>query len=817
MTRAVDFIPLLQTKEESSVTLTGEFAQLRPSNTQTVAFDRTRRELQDAGRDFNSDELNGTSYIDDFEGFENTFTLLQPGSWSLAAAPDSIGAIDNFGVVSGSRADSLRTNWRGNFAWYRINANMLREVPTIAYNGEAIKIYRIDEVFPNRDTSAEIDPTLETFDIYFNPQERGPYNYTRNLRGFLNDPKSAWGGMTQRLPEGFTDFSLKNIDFVEFVFRPFPERSGEDAGADATLLVDLGSISEDVLPDEKLNNEDGLSTVAISEAGILEWGRTPTGAQNSVVDIDDSSRRTEDLGLDGLASGSGDYPPYATEEFHFRDFLNSLDQNSNDPIYRAEVAKAFADPSGDDYHYFGNSQYFDNTTYFPNRATFQQHFSRYFAGHELNAFETQTKLANNTSVKRGNSRFPDSEDRNLNSTVDTDNSYYQYEIPLSKAKLDSLAAPDKIDDYIVGEVADADGNGTGWYQVRIPVQRYSRKVGDIQDFSLIEFLRIWTTGHEVPITMRFASLELVGSQWQKSDRIALEHDTPFDLASGDTRLTISSINNEENAETYQPPLAAVVSQSRLASGRVQNAREQSLVIRTENLQPGKQRAIFKTQNSGLDLLKYSNLRMFVHMHGQLADGTNLASLPQEEGRSKATLFVRLGSNETNDYYEYEQPLTPSLETSGSTEVLWQTNVDYEGIFRDLGSMNIRLSALNQLKVARDRIAFPTDSVFYNLQNGELATPDSPDASTFAPPGTRLGIRGTPSLGKVNSIVIGVRNTADSTDVGFESVLEDITVWINELRVSGYDSENGWAALSNIDIKLADLGRYYPRGLAGTCL
>ena len=806
MTRAIDFIPLLQTKEESSISLTGEFAQLRPSNTQTVAFERTRRDLQDAGRDFNSDELNGTSYIDDFEGFENTFTLLQPGSWSLAAAPDSIGAIDEFGVVGGSTADSLRTNWRGNFAWYRINANMLREIPSIAYSAESIKIFRIEEVFPNRDTRAEIDPSLETFDIYFNPRERGPYNYTRDLRGFMNNPKQAWGGMTQRLPEGFTDFSLKNIDFVEFVFQPFPENPAGDAGRDAKLLVDLGSISEDVLPDEKLNNEDGLSTVAVSEAGILEWGRTPTGAQNSVVDIDDASRRTEDLGLDGLASGSLDYPPYATEEVHFQDFLNAMDRNSSDPLYRAEVEKAFLDPSGDDYHYFGNSQYFDNTTYFPNRATFQQHFSRYFAGHELNAFETQTKLANNTSVKRGNSRFPDSEDRNLNSTVDTDNSYFQYEIPLSKARLDSLAAPDKIDDYIVGEVADADGQGTGWYQVRIPVQQFSRKVGDIQDFSLIEFLRIWTTGHEVPVTMRFASLELVGSQWQKSDQIAAEHDTPFDLLNNDTRLTISSINNEENAETYQPPLAAVVSQSRLASGRVQNAREQSLVIRTENLKPGKQRAIFKTQNSGLDLLKYSNLRMFVHMHGQLADGTSLASLPIEEGRSKAKLFVRLGSNETNDYYEYEQPLTPSSETSGSPEVLWQTNVDYDGIFRDLGSMNIRLSALNQLKVARDRIAFPTDSVFYNVYNGELATPDSPDASVFAPPGTRLGIRGTPSLGKVNSIVIGIRNAADSTQVGFESILEDITVWINELRVSGYDSENGWAALSNLDIKLADLGR-----------
>lgn len=806
MTRAIDLVPLLQTREPSSISISGEFAQLRPGNTQTVAFERTRRELQDAGRDFNRDELGGTSYIDDFEGFENTFTMMQPGSWGLASAPDSIGAVDRFGPATGITADSLRTNWRGNFAWYRINANMLREIPTIAFNADAIRIFRIDEVFPNRDTRAEIDPTLETYDIYFNPTERGPYNYTRDLRGFLDNPKFAWGGMTQRLPEGFTDFSLKNIDFVEFVFQPFPENAQGDAGGDAVLFVDLGSISEDILPDEKLNNEDGLSTATITEGGILNWGRSPTGAQNSVVDIDDASRRTEDLGLDGLSSGSSEYPPFATEEVHFADFLNSLDRNSSDPRYRAEVAKALADPSGDDYHYFGNTQYYQNSEFYPAPATFQQHFSRYFAGHELNAFETQTKLANNTSVRRGNSRFPDSEDRNLNSTVDTENSYFQYEIPLSKRALDSLAAPQRVDDYIVGEVADADGNGTGWYQVRIPVQRFTRRVGDIQDFSLIEFIRLWTTGHEVPFTARFASLELVGSQWQKSEAITLERETPFDTTGTETRLTISSINNEENAETYQPPVGAVVSQSRLASGRVQNAREQSLVIRAENLGPGQQRAIFKTQNAGLDLLKYSNLRMFVHAHGQLADGTNLASLPLEESRTKATLFVRLGSNETNDYYEYEQPLTPSFETAASSDELWRTAVDYDGQFRDLGSMNIELGALNQLKVARDRIAYPTDSTFWSTTNGELTTADSPDASLFAPPGTRLGIRGTPSLGKVNSIVIGVRNPADSTLFGSEYILEDITMWVNELRVAGYDSENGWAALSNMDIKLADVGR-----------
>lgn len=809
MTRAIDFIPLLQTKETSEISLTGEFAQLRPDHFETIAFERTRRDLKKNNRDFASDELRGTSYIDDFEGFENTFALMQPGTWTMAAAPDSVGAVDNLGVLPGAEADSLRTNWRGTFAWYRINANTSQEIPTVVCSvcdPASIKIFRTEEVFPNRDVSGEIDPTLETFDMYYNPHERGPYNYTRDLAGFLSDPKSSWGGMAQRLPEGFTDFSLKNIDFVEFVFRPFPENSAGDAGRDAKLYLDLGSISEDILPDEKLNNEDGLSMAEIGESSILTWGRSPNSTQNSVVDIDDATKRTEDLGLDGLASYGGDYPPFATEQGHFRDFLNSLDAGSSDPRYRAEVAKALVDPSGDDYHYFGNSQFFDNPIFYPNGATFQQRFTHYFAGLELNGFETQTELATNSSLRRGNSRFPDSEDRNLNSTVDIENSYFQYEVPLSKVELDSLARPDRVDDYVIGEVTDENGVGTGWYQIKIPLRNFTRRVGAIQDFSLVESIRFWTTGHVSPITMRFASLELVGSQWQKSEGVARERETQFDSDQSETRLTISSINDVENAGRYISPIGAVVSQTRTGIGGIQKSREQSLVIRVENLDPGRQRAIFKTQNRGLDLLKYSNVRMFVHMHGETKDGTDLSTLPSEIARKKAKLFVRFGSNESSDYYEYEQPLTPSSETVGSSDELWKTNVDYEGAIRDLNSVNIELAAFNQLKVARDRIGFDPGSVFYSVMGDTLVAPDVPDAEVFAPPGTRLAIKGTPSLGRINSIVIGIRNAADSSSTAFEDILEDITVWVNELRVSGYDEKNGWSAVANATVKLADLGR-----------
>ncbi len=801
LTRFIDAIPFINTKAKSSISITGEFAQLRPGHTETAAFDRTRRELKQEGQDFKADELQGISYVDDFEGFENTFSLAQPGTWSLSAAPDSIGAVDRLGLQTGTVSDSLRTNWRGNFGWYRVNQNIIAELSgSSTARPDAVRVVLIEEVFPNRDVSGEIDRTQATLDVYFNPRERGPYNYTTELRNYLNNPKDAWGGMIQRLPEGFNDFSLKNIEFVEFIMQAYPENQTNDTGPDAKLYVDLGFISEDMLPNERLNDEDGLSVATIGESSVSRWGRVPVVAPDRVIKVETSTRRTEDVGIDGLASYGGDYPEFATEQGHFRTFLEALDRNETDPRYQAEVARAEVDPSGDDYHFYGNNRYYEDSRFYPSSvypggASFQQRMTRYFAGHELNSFEGQTELAENTSVRRGNSRFPDSEDINLNSTVDTENSYFQYELPLSKAALDSLSRPDRVDDFVVGQITDGEtGRETGWYQIRIPIRTFTRRVGSIQDFSKIESIRLWTTGHDVPITLRFATLELVGSQWQKSEQITLERELPGEEEIRDTRLSISSVNNEENADVYQSPLGTVVSLTRLASGGTQNAREQAMVLRSENLYPGRQRGIFKTFSQGLDFLKYSNVRMFTHFHGDLGDGRKLAELPVEEGRSKAAIFLRLGANETNDYYEYEQPLTPSDELSRNSSILWQTAQEFGGETRDLNSLNIELAALNQLKVTRDQRGVPTDSVFWV------------SADEFAPPGTRIAIRGTPSLSKINTIAIGIRNTADTSSVDMADVLADVTMWINELRVSGYDEKAGWSALANATVQLADLGR-----------
>ena len=805
LTRAVDALPLIQTRAPSAITLSAEVAQLRPGNSPTQAFEAARDNLRDAGRDFSDDQLAGISYIDDFEGFENTFSLKSPGAWQLPAPPDSIGAIDGMGLRFGEDADSLRTTWRGGFTWYQLNQNILQDLDGQARRpfdydeatrrAPSVEIVQIQDVYPARNTDNVQDRRLSTTDLYFDPRVRGPYNYTTELQTFLDRPENAWGGMTQRLPEGYTDFNQKSIEFIEFIVRLHPENEARDAGPDAKLYVDLGSISEDVIPNGVLNNEDGLSLGATSADEFGEWGRTPgTGATNTLINTE--GQRTEDVGLDGLASYEGNgFEERVTEASEFGDFLSGLGSGTS-PFYEAEVARSQIDPSADDYHYFGDDGYFNDPDLFPGGATVQQRFLRFFPGLELNSYEAQNQLGRSG---RGNSRYPDTEDLNLNSAADLDNAYFQYQIPLSRDSLEFLARSDQESDFIANEITTDNGTGTGWYVVRIPLRDYTRRVGNISDdFTLIESIRIWTSGHRVPITMRLATLDLVGSQWQESEDVATQGELEVGLGS-DAELTISSINNEENSGSYNPPLSAIIAQTRLPTGGVQNAREQAMVLLVEDLEAEQQRAIFKAYNQGLDLLKYTNLRMAAHLEGELADGTDLSRLPEAEARGMVRLFVRLGASETTDYYEYEQPLSPSPEGATNAEQLW---------LPDLNGMNLRLGALNELKeirndlLSRSDLPISTDSVLWSddpRYRDELGEFDQ-TIEAFAPPGTRLAIKGTPSLGRINTIVIGVRNGTADEELGLAEV------WVNELRVAGYDETNGWSALANADVVLADLGR-----------
>ena len=823
MTRLVDALPLIQTRAPSAFEFKGEFAQLNPGHPETFAFEQSQDDLRELGRDFNDDELGASiSYIDDFEGTENSFSLLQPGAWLVAAAPEGSDTSPGAGPedartylseLPGEDAITsrlLRTNWRGLFSWYSVlTATYESDAIGPLANNPATSRVLINEVFPERELEPGTPPTLTTFDVYFDPTRRGPYNFNAGLGGaFAERPKEVWGGMTQRLPEGYTDFDARNnIEFVEFIFSPFGGRNGaQPIDPDARLYVELGQTSEDVIPNRQYNNEDGLLGSTNTDA----WGRFSGGQPDGIININDETQRTEDLGLDGLpgqiaaAAAAANGTPYSdqnvpTESEQFAPFLDSLalDVAAGSPV----LALARLDPSGDDFRSFQDDGYFNNGDLWPGGATLQERFSQFFTGTELNSLEAQRQIAE--SGVPGNSRFPDSEDLNLNLSLDQAERFFRYEIPLDTTALSNICQEGQTtgcNPFYITTIDNPDIQGSrNWYLIRIPV-RTDRKeaIGGIEDFSLIETIRIWTDGHSGPATLRFATLDLVGSQWLKSEQVRGDRTPvigpPPEVELGQPQSFVATINNEENPNQYEIPNGTVRSFTRdPASSQPIQAREQALVFRVEDLGEGQERAIYKPYTRQLDLTKYSNLRMFVHGEGF-------------EREDSMRVFVRLGSNENQDYYEIEQPVYPYELPPGTSirsvpsgaDSLWQTNVPVstpDGTrFIDLNSVNIEFDALNKLKLERD---LATDGAGAPVSLDSIYVAQSIPLD-FAPPGASLRIKGNPSIKDVSNIVLGVRNGRDA-----RSQTRDVEVWYNELRVSGFDEEKGWSGYARTTVRLAD--------------
>jgi cell surface protein SprA len=151
------------------------------------------------------------------------------------------------------------------------------------------------------------------------------------------------------------------------------------------------------------------------------------------------------------------------------------------------------------------------------------------------------------SERRAVTNRPDTEGLVNPSTVNLTNAYFQYEVELNPADESSLeiGTPGT---YIIDRVPGSRQQDR-WYQVRIPLDEFKRTVGDINDFQNITYVRMWMSGYKQPFTLRFASLEFVGSQWRQDENINTQSDPNADIR-------ISTINIEENSNRRPIPVSS---------------------------------------------------------------------------------------------------------------------------------------------------------------------------------------------------------------------------------------------------------------------
>jgi cell surface protein SprA len=615
LTSAIDKV--FSTKEMSTFTFSGEFAAMNPNpNTKTSTVQ--------------SDNSKNVAYIDDFEGSKRIIPVgISYTAWkdlSVPILPDS-----SVNVLS----DSAKMSYKGKAWWFNVLPSNVN----------------VNSIWPKKRVSSS-DQAVTVLDFAFRPDEPGPYNYFPRLS---ENKQKNWGGMMKLLSTTASNLIEQNIEYIEFWVKP-----DNNIPAGTKLTIDLGKISEDVIPNHKLDSEDKNNNQLIDEG--------------------------EDTGLDGM----------------------------NDAAERAVYGDSQDDPAHDDFH-------FSRTT---STSSSDYNIDDY---KNINGTEGNAQL---TDV----GRFPDTEDLNHNGALDEANSYFRYEVPLD---ISAVSNP-----YIAGG-----GDNDGWYLMRVPLKDFKAAIGQ-PSLSVVEMIRVFVTGASDLIHFRLAEFNLVGNQWQK-------------LVQNDPRLDLSVVSIEDNPD-YNSPDGVQREKDRTNPNQEVLKNEQSLNMMFNNIPVDSTHEAVKYLSRPLDVFNYHEMKLFIHSPSN--SGPTSIGYYKDTSEYNSDVFFRFGSD-TNNYYEYQQPLQGNLAGGNWSE------------------MDIAFSELTALKQARDSVK----QIFKVPVAGK--------------PGHYYVVKGNPTLTSIQFMSIGLYHRRNINPALQLPTSGD--VWVDELRVIGADDTKGYAYTASASLKFAD--------------
>ena len=754
LTNLLNKIPTVNAVQPSRLSLTAEYAKLLPH-------------AQKSGSN------KGSSYVDDFESAQTGIDLRSPYSWFLASTPYDPGKDALFPEASLSNNVAYGKN-RALINWYYIDRMFTMRNSSLApgyiksdleqLSNPYVREVTSREIFPGRQLSYGESSTIQTLNLSFYPTERGPYNLDAediDESGNLLNPEKRWGGIMRRMDN--TNFEQSNIEYVQFwMMNPFldPENPNYDGG---DLYFNFGEISEDILKDGLKSYENGIpydgNDQYLTESA---WGRVST--QNSLTysfDNNSGSRLVQDVGLDGLPND---------DEFNFssyKDYLDRLRQRlpaTTVAEMEQDRFSPFNDPAGDNYHFYRGYDYDEQ------RLGILARYKRYngVEGNSLSPDEADDPLYQSSRS------VPDVEDINQDNTLNEYERYFQYRVSIRPEDL--VVGRNFITDKQTSIVRTRDGKDqeVEWYQFKIPLSDYEKVVGSINDFTTIRFARMFMTGFRQVTHLRFATLELVRGEWRGYDfNLNNRGDQP-----AEGQLDLSVVNIEENADREPVNYVLPPGVTRITDpgqSQITQLNEQSMSMKVSGLDAGDARGVYR--NTQLDLRNYSRMQMWVHAEALIDDVTNLKS-------GELSIFLRLGSDVKSNYYEYEVPLT--LTPPGNYNQYLTS--DRYIVWPESNYMNFNLQSLVDLKKKRNEAK-------RNEENGvgfaTLFTGRDPDNER-----NRIAVIGNPSLSDVRVMLIGVRNNSSTTKDGI--------VWVNELKVTDFNEEGGWAAKANATLNLSDI-------------
>ena len=756
LTNVLDKIPFLHLTQPSQISFTGEFAQLI------------------AG------EAGGTqdnaSYIDDFEGTKTTIDVTTPTSWFISSVP-SLNFKDDYSDKTGLSSGFHRSR----LAWYTIDPLFTRRGSSLTpghikgdlkqLSNHYVREVYTKELFPLRDQSSYqgATNTLNVLNLAYYPSEPGPYNFNvtdLQADGTLQNPQRNWGGMMRKLDTN--DFEQANIEYIEFwMLDPFiysrEEADAADYGGD--FYINLGEVSEDILRDGKKFYESGMPVDGSKSYTYTQWGKIPTQSTVTYAFATTSgSRALQDVGFNGLTDAE-------EQEFYKSAYLDQIQGKVNQAVFDS----IFADPARDDYHYFRGSDWDEM------RAPILQRY-KYINNPQGNSPDSDSRSESyDTSYKS----TPDVEDINQDYTLNEYEKYFQYHVSIRPEDL-VVGNNHIVDKREYSQTwRDNTKSTVTWYQFRIPIDEFESRQGNINDFSSIRFMRMFLTGFKKPIVLRFGTFDLVMGKWRT-------YDQPLGAASGGT-LDASSVSLEENGEKTPvnyvlPP--GIKREQDPSQPQLVEANEQALSLVVKNMSTGEAKAVYK--NSTIDLRQYKRIQMFAHANALEQNTTRL-----QDG--DLSVFIRLGSDYKNNYYEYEIPLKLTEPRSNYNRYVL---ADCKAVWPEENMLDVPLSVFTALKKNRNKAKAQGVASYlapYSMMDAEH-------------PQNKITIVGNPSLGEVKTMMLGVRNNSADIKSG--------EVWINELRLKEHNNSGGWAANANLNVQLSDwgsvnaTGRYISEGFGG---
>ncbi|MBC6997145.1 cell surface protein SprA [Cytophaga sp. FL35] len=723
LTRMVNKLPNIDTDVPSNVSVRGEVAWLKPNSPKNADF-----------------QGETTTYLDDFEGSQSLIDIRSALGWTMASVP--VEFLDN------PTQKGLETGFtRAKLAWYTIDPVFYTNqrpagMSDSDLSSNATRRIFVDEVFPKVEIAQGQTRQQTTLDLAYYPTQKGPYNANDNFD--TANPNEKWGGIMRSLSS--TNFEQANVEFVQFwVMDPYLDG---DATSTGELVLNFGNISEDILADGLKQYENGLPVNGEGSTKPADpvWGPVPaTQALVYAFDVNEGARAQQDLGFDGLD-----------------------DQNE---------AAIYGTSNGDD-------PALDNYEYFLQRD-----------GGVLNRYLNFNNPQGNSPVQvtndnRGSTTLPDVEDVDRDLTMNTVNSYYEYRIPIKpNTNINDLYVTDIRDSLVLSGNRIPDGSTvrTRWIQYKIPLSDFTDAVGGITDFRSISTMRMYLTGFNSDVLLRFATMDLVRGDWRTYVK-SLDPDDP-NVGDDATTVDVNAVNIQENENRTPIPyvLPPGVRREQLNNNNtIIQQNEQSLSLVVENLESQDSRGVFKNLN--IDIRQYEKLKMFMHAEKILESDIY-------DVESPLVGFLRIGTDFSENFYQLELPLEFTPFTANSEGAIWPENNEMEVILADLNKVKSVWIAGDDLNEIR----------YFEVVDGEVVP-----VGEFAPrtPGRlRIGIRGNPSLGSIRSMMVGVKNTSNFPARG--------EVWFNELRLAGLDNNGGWAAIAAIDANVADFANVSATGSTST--